>query len=88
MSAPAAGEAPYDRRARIYDRLVGNALDNRLGWGTHPRRYAAFADEALASGTGPFLDAGCGSAVFTAAAHRPRAGASVRWRSAARARWR
>jgi SAM-dependent methyltransferase len=72
LSALPAGEdgAPYDRHARLYDRLIGNPVYNRLLWGTHPRRYAAFADEALASGDGPFLDAGCGSAVFTAGAYR------------------
>jgi len=58
--------ADYDRNARIYDRLIGNRLYNRLVWGTSPRDYSDFATEALASADGPFLDAGCGTLVFTA----------------------
>ena len=59
----------YDRHAAIYDRLIGSPLYNRLVWGTSTDEYSAFAREALASGTGPFLDAGCGTAVFTAEAY-------------------
>jgi SAM-dependent methyltransferase len=62
--------APYDRHAARYDRLIGSPLYNRLFWGASPRDYAAFAEEALAAGDGPFLDAGCGTAVFTAEAYR------------------
>lgn len=58
--------AAYDRRAAAYDRVIGNRLYNRLIWGTDASAYAAFAAEALAAGDGPMLDAGCGSAVFTA----------------------
>lgn len=61
--------APYDRHARIYDRLIGSAAYNRLVWGTSPAHYGAFASEALGAGAGPFLDAGCGTAVFTGAAY-------------------
>jgi ubiquinone/menaquinone biosynthesis C-methylase UbiE len=60
----------YDRHARLYDRLIGNRLYNRLIWGVDVRHYAAFAAEAVASGDGPMLDAGCGTAVFTAGAYR------------------
>jgi SAM-dependent methyltransferase len=59
----------YDGRLAAYDRVVGNGLYNRLLWGSSPARYAAFARRALDSGDGPFLDAGCGSLVFTAAAY-------------------
>jgi ubiquinone/menaquinone biosynthesis C-methylase UbiE len=38
-------------------------------WGTTPDRYEAFARDA-AVGQGPLLDAGCGTMVATAAAHR------------------
>lgn len=62
--------APYDRRAATYDRLVTNRVYNRLAWGTGPADYEAFAGEAVAAGVGPFLDVGCGSAAFTAAAYR------------------
>jgi SAM-dependent methyltransferase len=72
VSALPAGEdgAPYDRHAQLYDQLVGNRVYNRLLWGTDPAQYVAFAREALEAGDGPFLDAGCGSAVFTADAYR------------------
>ncbi len=62
--------SPYDRRAAIYDRLVGNRLYNRLVWGSRPASYAAFAATAVADSDGPLLDVGCGSAVFTAGAYR------------------
>lgn len=55
----------YDGRARLYDAVVGTMLYNRLLWGASTRNYRAFARYALASETGPFLDAGSGSAVFT-----------------------
>ena len=58
--------APYDRKAAVYDRVIGSRLYNRLLWGVERAEYREFAAEAVASGEGPFLDAGCGSAVFTA----------------------
>lgn len=72
LSAIAAGSppAPYDRHASIYDRLVGGRLYNRVVWGVPTADYAAFAMDALNDGNGPFLDAGCGTAVFTASAYR------------------
>ncbi|SCZ52241.1 class I SAM-dependent methyltransferase [Thiohalomonas denitrificans] len=57
---------PYDRIARLYDRVVGNPLYNRFAWGNWPRAYASAARYALKESHGPFLDAGCGSLVFTA----------------------
>jgi ubiquinone/menaquinone biosynthesis C-methylase UbiE len=59
----------YDRHARLYDRLIANRVYNRIMWGTRPADYAAFATEAAAAGDGPLLDAGCGTAVFTAAVY-------------------
>lgn len=76
-SAIAAGSqaAPYDRHASFYDALIGSRLYNRVIWGAPITDYSAFAMEALRDGNGPFLDAGCGTAVFTASvyhnAHRP-----------------
>jgi SAM-dependent methyltransferase len=72
MSAVAAEEdaAAYDRHAALYDRLIGNRLYNRLVWAATPGDYEAFAAEAVAAGDGLFLDAGCGTLVFTAAAYR------------------
>ena len=67
---PAGDEgARYDRRAATYVRLIGNRVYNRLAWGTSPSQYAAFAAEAVAAGSGRLLDAGCGTATFTAAAY-------------------
>jgi ubiquinone/menaquinone biosynthesis C-methylase UbiE len=62
--------APYDRKAAVYDRIVGARAYNRVVWGTSTAAYRDLAFDALASGTGPMLDAGCGSAVFTADAYR------------------
>ena len=59
----------YDGFARLYDRVVGSACYNRLLWGTDPADYRAFAVRAVTDGAGPLLDAGCGSAAFTAAAY-------------------
>jgi SAM-dependent methyltransferase len=69
VSALAADDAGalYDRHARIYDRLIGNRVYNRVVWGTLPGDYTAFAGEALGAGVGPLLDVGCGTLVFTAA---------------------
>ncbi len=67
---PDAKGAPYDTRAAAYDRIVGSALYNRLLWGVSVEQYHRFVRTALASGDGPVLDAGCGSAVFTAEAYR------------------
>ena len=67
--SPDAEGAPYDSRAAAYDRVVGSALYNRLLWGASPERYRAFARRAVAAGNRPLLDAGAGSAVFTAGAY-------------------
>jgi SAM-dependent methyltransferase len=64
------GDAPYDRHAGLYDRLIGAPLYNRLVWRARVDDYAAFAAEAVADGEGPLLDAGCGTAVFSGAAYR------------------
>lgn len=66
---PDAKEAHYDARAAAYDRVVGSALYNRLVWGASTERYRAFARRAVATGDGPLLDAGAGSAVFTVGAY-------------------
>ena len=58
--------APYDRKAAVYDRVIGSGVYNRVVWGVDRAEYRRFAAEAVAAGDGAFLDAGCGSAVFTA----------------------
>lgn len=62
--------APYDRRAAVYDRLIGNRAYNRLAWATDPADYRAFAAEAISAREGSFLEVGCGTATFTATAYR------------------
>ena len=67
---PDAPGQPYDRKAAVYDALVGAAWYNRLLWGADRDEYAAFARAALESRQqGWHLDAGCGSLVVTAAAY-------------------
>jgi len=64
---PGERESSYDKKVNAYDMVIGNALYNRLIWGNCPSRYAAFCREALTSApNGVYLDAGCGSLVFTA----------------------
>ena len=60
----------YDGIVASYDRVIGSRLYQRLAWGNDPDDDVAFAREAAASGTGPLLDAGCGSLLFTDAVHR------------------
>ena len=61
--------SPYDSRAAAYDRVVGSWVYNRLVWGVSTTRYRRFVRRSLAAGEGPLLDAGAGSAVFTADAY-------------------
>lgn len=57
----------YDRRAAAYDLVVSTRLYNFVMWGTSPSDYIDFARQALTSSDeGIFLDAGCGSLLFTA----------------------
>ena len=57
----------YDKRAAAYDLVVSTRLYNFVMWGTSPSDYIAFARQALTqSSGGVFLDAGCGSMLFTA----------------------
>lgn len=56
----------YDKRARMYDAVVSTRLYNFVLWGTSPFDYVEFARQALSSSReGRFLDAGCGSMLFT-----------------------
>ena len=57
----------YDRRATVYDLVVSTRLYNRIMWGSSPFDYLAFASQAVTSClSGRFLDAACGSLLFTA----------------------
>lgn len=64
-----AEEATYDSRAQGYDQVVGSWWYNRLMWGVSTKSYHRFVHRALGAGEGPLLDAGAGSAVFTAGAY-------------------
>lgn len=60
----------YDKRAAIYDRVVGTRVYNAIMWGNSPLDYVAFARQAVVSrADGKLLDAGCGSLLFTAPAY-------------------
>ena len=60
----------YDKRAAMYDLIVGTRLYNRVMWGAFLRDYVTFARQAVASyPAGMMLDAGCGSLLFTAQAY-------------------
>lgn len=60
----------YDRKAVLYDWVVGTRLYNRLMWGSCPDTYTSFAWQAVSTGLkGPMLDAGCGSLLFTETAY-------------------
>lgn len=57
----------YDKRAYVYDLVVSTQLYNSVMWGASPVDYVQFARQALnSSSDGMFLDAGCGSLLFTA----------------------
>lgn len=63
--------ASYDSIARGYDLLVGNALYNRVVWGCPKPVYRKMARAFLnLVPTGPMVDFGCGSLVFTAPEYR------------------
>jgi len=57
----------YDKRAAVYDLVVSTWLYNFIMWGTSPYDYVEFAHQAVnSSDNRMFLDAGCGSLLFTA----------------------
>jgi ubiquinone/menaquinone biosynthesis C-methylase UbiE len=63
----AARKHHYDKRATVYDLVVSTRLYNAVMWGNSPLDYVAFARRAVTSCVdGTFLDAGCGSMLFTA----------------------
>lgn len=70
--------APYDRKAAVYDAIVGRPAYHRIFWGTSPRSFARFGRAALeAAGDGPFAEVGCGSLLFTAPMYRGTAVRSI-----------
>jgi ubiquinone/menaquinone biosynthesis C-methylase UbiE len=70
--------AQYETIGRAYDVVGGLDLYHRVFWGVRTREYRAFAEAAAAvCGDGALLDAGCGSMLFTAPAHRTNARGAV-----------
>lgn len=61
--------AQYDSIAGAYDRIIGNRLYQRLVWGNDIARDTEFARAAANSSPGWWLDAGCGSLLFTIPVH-------------------
>jgi ubiquinone/menaquinone biosynthesis C-methylase UbiE len=59
----------YDSIAGVYDRIVGNRLYQQLVWGNDIERDTEFSRAAAKSSAGWWLDAGCGSLLFTAPVH-------------------
>ena len=56
----------YDDQAAAYDKLISNALYNRIMWGNSPKDYAGFVREVLANcKNGIIADIGCGTLSFT-----------------------
>src|SRR5690349_9141006 len=67
---PGASQQRFDREAGFYDALVGNRLYLRLTWDNAPADFSRFAGRAMRAGGGPYLDAGCGSLLFTGRLYR------------------
>jgi SAM-dependent methyltransferase len=64
---PDVGPHLYDKRAALYDVVVGKRLYNRIAWGNSPKDYSDFARRAVADARDSWLlDAGAGSLLFTA----------------------
>ena len=63
--------APYDRRAAVYDRVIGSSVYTRFTWGLPTDDFAKFIASSLASGSGGVaLDVAAGSCLESAAAYR------------------
>ena len=63
-------QSSYDNKVDFYDAVIGNRFYHRAIWGNWPSNYRAFCKQALLSvPDGIYLDAGCGSLVFTAEAY-------------------
>lgn len=61
--------AAYDSKAKLYEKLVGSKLYNKLLWGTLPKDYTDFAEKAILNATGISLDIGCGGLIQTSAVY-------------------
>ncbi|PZR29701.1 MAG: hypothetical protein DI535_00925 [Citrobacter freundii] len=62
----------YNRKARLYEFLVGNYFYNKIMWGTRPADYIHYAREVLATCEGTVVDVGCGGLVQTSGLYASR----------------
>lgn len=62
----------YDRKARLYEFLVGNFFYNKIMWGTRPKDYIHYAKEVLSTCQGSVVDIGCGGLVQTSSLYAER----------------
>jgi SAM-dependent methyltransferase len=68
---PGTSDRRYDLLAGFYDSVVGNPLYLRAIWDNSPADFRRFAAEALRGAKGGiYLDAGCGSLLFTGRLYR------------------
>jgi len=65
-------QASYDRKARLYEFLVGNYFYNKIMWGTRPVDYIHYAKEVLATCEGTLVDVGCGGLIQTSRLYASR----------------
>ncbi|MCG2617856.1 class I SAM-dependent methyltransferase [Terrimonas sp. NA20] len=65
-------KATYDRKARLYELLVGNFLYNKIMWGTRPGDYVHYAKEVLSTCQGSVVDIGCGGLIQTSSLYAAR----------------
>ncbi|MET0463701.1 MAG: class I SAM-dependent methyltransferase [Chitinophagaceae bacterium] len=65
-------KATYDRKARLYEFLVGNFLYNKIMWGTKPGDYIHYAREVLSTCQGSVVDIGCGGLIQTSSLYAAR----------------
>jgi ubiquinone/menaquinone biosynthesis C-methylase UbiE len=64
--SPIVGRAHYDRIAPLYDVVLATNIYNRVMWRTTPDVYRAFATRIFESrATGPHIEIGCGSLLFS-----------------------
>ncbi len=68
-AAPAMAGGSYDRRAALFDAMVGSPAYNRIAWGTSPDDYRSFAAQAVASTDGPLVEIAAGTARMTLDLH-------------------
>ena len=76
--SPVVGAAHYDRIAPLYDAVLGTNAYNLATWRTTPAAYRAFATRVFESRvSGPHVEIGCGSLLFTSHVYQEDRGRAV-----------